>query len=188
MRSATSQTKFSAEPGGVENRKYSWELGARIGAGQLTGAFVIVSSCLIYASAARGWKGGLACGVAALLVYWVSSGFLGWYVRHLNEQADTIESLRRQLTAFVCDTQLGRVDKEDLRRLGDAAGNWPRDLTTDDFSLISRNWNFWLKQWGGDRAACWDEQDGTVCVHCHHPRREHATDGRCPSQSGGGTA
>lgn len=90
-----------------------------------------------------------------------------------------IDNVKKQLVGFICDLYLGRISKEDIKRLGEAANvGWLRydsqDLTQDDFNLIARAWFFW-KDGNG-----FEWQDKTECLACGKERQEHEKDGTCP--------
>ena len=95
------------------------------------------------------------------------------FLSHIKRTTYTFEeTLRRQMTSFICDAVLGRISKKDLERLRYAADNESNIPEFDDFSLMSRDWFFWRD---GFRF-----QDEIKCKNCGSPRKDHTKNGDCP--------
>ena len=117
--------------------------------------------------------------VGIIILYFLISSLLNWSVNFIEMRENEIKGLRRQLTCFICEASLGRIEKDDLKRLANATrpltGIKNDNLTEDDFSLISQPYIFW-----GENGFEW--QDETECANCGHERQKHSQDGNCPTE------
>jgi regulator of replication initiation timing len=120
---------------------------------------------------------------AVFLLYFLIKNLMSEFTNHIDMRYKQIKDLKRQLTCFICEASLGRIEKGDLERLAKAS-HWRTDkkmddLTVDDFSIISQVWNFWEK-----KGFEW--QDECECINCGHNRKEHSQDGECPTEKNSG--
>ena len=120
---------------------------------------------------------GLLFGIVFLYV--LISTLVGWSSNFIEMRENEIKGLRRQLTCFICEASLGRIEKDDLKRMANATRPdvfiKKDNLTVDDFFLISQPYIFW-----GENGFEW--QDETECANCGHERQEHSKDGNCPKE------
>jgi hypothetical protein len=182
MKNSVSKNKFQVEPSSHEyerskNTIYEW-----IPKYQIIAAFIIVFQCMYFASITGSWKGYLANLIAIIILYFILSGIFDRIRVYIESRDKEISNLRRQFTGLVCDSSLGRVSEEDLKRIAVAANDllWKSnqaDLSKDDFNLISRTWFFWRDQNG------FHSQDETECVNCGQIRIDHSKDGTCPNSA-----
>lgn len=177
---SNSKNKFQAEPNSHEYERSQSNIYEWVPKYQIITAFIVIFQCMYFASITEGWKGYLSNFVAILILYFIISGIFDRITRHIESRDKNISNLKRQLTGFVCDTELGKVSETDLKRISLAANDMPwriqqNDLSRDDFGLISRAWFFWKDQNG------FEWQDSIECVNCGQARREHSKDGTCPN-------
>ena len=173
------QDKFCAKPdsqGNDRSKRKAYEWVAKF---QILAVFIICFQGMYYANMTEGWKGYSVNAGVTMVFYFLISGVLDRITRHIEVRDNEIRDFRRQLVGFVCDASLGRVPESDLKRIASAANNFSwrssqKDLSKDDFNLISRAWFFWKDQNG------FEWQDETECMNCTKLRRDHERDGTCP--------
>lgn len=182
MKTKNKGNKFRAEPDASELERLKSKTWGWVPKLQLVAGFVLISRLINYAYTTEGWKAYLSGLIAIGIFYLFVSAIMDRIMMNKEEQKRRLYDLERRFTTFICEASLGRVEKENLKRLAMAASSRSgkdkeNDLSVDDFSLINRAMYFWRDHTG------FEWQDSTVCINCKHERREHSKDGTCPIEA-----